>query len=81
MAGPGMTQLVRWLLQDRGGALSADHEVRLDDRSWQFEAFADLDRYLRRYAVPTAWPTNGDCGRGWPLNSRARSRSNNRGSG
>jgi hypothetical protein len=42
----------RWLLQDRGGALIADHEVRLDDRSWQFEAFADLDRYLRRYAVP-----------------------------
>lgn len=42
----------RWLLQSPGGALVVDHQVQLDSRCWQFEAFADLGRYLRRYAAP-----------------------------
>jgi len=30
----------------------ADHEVRLDTEAWQLEAFTDLWRYLRSYALP-----------------------------
>jgi hypothetical protein len=32
----------RWVLTRPGGTLVADHEVRLDERCWQYEAFADL---------------------------------------
>ncbi len=42
----------RWALTDEAGALVADHEVRLDDKSWQYEAFADLRGYLRWHVAP-----------------------------
>jgi tetratricopeptide (TPR) repeat protein len=42
----------RWVLTDDSGALVADHEVRLDASSWQFEAFADLVGYLSWQAAP-----------------------------
>jgi tetratricopeptide (TPR) repeat protein len=42
----------RWVLtDDDSGAFLADHEVRLDASSWQFEAFADLAGYLE-WRVP-----------------------------
>ena len=45
--------LTRWrlLLTDEIGAALADHEVRLDQASWQFEAFTDLARYLSWHAA------------------------------
>jgi hypothetical protein len=43
----------RWVLLDAAsGALVAEHDVRLDDRSWQHEAFADLRAYLRWHMAP-----------------------------
>jgi hypothetical protein len=42
----------RWVLTGTGGALVADHEVRLDPGCWQFEAFGDLLGYLRWHAAP-----------------------------
>jgi len=42
----------RWVLADDSGAFVADHEVRLDASSWQFEAFADLAGYLSWRAAP-----------------------------
>jgi CHAT domain len=41
-----------WRLKDHNGLALADHEVRLDTASWQYEAFLDLDGYLRRNLVP-----------------------------
>lgn len=38
-AGPGRW---RWVLTGPGGTFLADHEVRLDTRCWQFEAFSSL---------------------------------------
>ena len=42
----------RWALTGAGGALVADHEVRLDGGCWQFEAFGDLLGYLSWHAAP-----------------------------
>ena len=42
----------RWVLTDDSGAFVADHEVRLDVSSWQFEAFADLSGYLSWNVAP-----------------------------
>ena len=42
----------RWVLIGPGGSLIADHQVRLDAGCWQFEAFADLRRYLRWHVAP-----------------------------
>jgi hypothetical protein len=41
----------RWVLKDESGAFMADHEVRLDEGSWQFEAFTDLEYYISSYAA------------------------------
>ena len=42
----------RWVLTDTAGGFLADHEVRLDPRSWEFEAFADLRYYVSWHAAP-----------------------------
>jgi hypothetical protein len=42
----------RWVLTDSSGAFLADHEVRLDPASWEFEAFADLRGYLQWHCAP-----------------------------
>ena len=42
----------RWVLSGLDGTPIADHEVRLDVGSWQFEAFADLPGYLNWRAAP-----------------------------
>jgi hypothetical protein len=47
--GPGRW---RWVLTGSGGEFVADHEVRLDTGCWQFEAFTDLERYLRWRVSP-----------------------------
>jgi hypothetical protein len=36
----------RWVLLSSDGTLLAEHEVRLDPESWQFEAFIDLHQYM-----------------------------------
>ncbi|HET6189646.1 MAG TPA: CHAT domain-containing protein [Trebonia sp.] len=36
----------RWALHSSDGTLLAEHEVRLDPESWQFEAFTDLHQYM-----------------------------------
>jgi hypothetical protein len=41
-----------WVLTDAVGGFLADHEVRLDPASWQFEAFADLQHYVSWHAAP-----------------------------
>lgn len=42
----------RWVLADASGALIADHDVRIDDSSWQYEAFTDLEYYISSFAAP-----------------------------
>jgi tetratricopeptide (TPR) repeat protein len=42
----------RWVLTGPGMAFVADHEVRLDGRCWQYEAFADLLGYLDWHVAP-----------------------------
>ena len=42
----------RWILADRDGKPIADHEVRLDTRCWQYEAFTDMPRYLQWHVAP-----------------------------
>jgi hypothetical protein len=42
----------RWVLTRPGGALVADHEVRLDRQCWQYEAFTDLLGYLGWHSAP-----------------------------
>ncbi|MGH8904948.1 MAG: CHAT domain-containing protein [Egibacteraceae bacterium] len=42
----------RWRLTEPGGAFVADHTVCLDERTAEYEAFADLYRYLRWNAAP-----------------------------
>jgi hypothetical protein len=42
----------RFRLTHPDGAFAADHRVALDPRQWEYEAFADLHRYLRANAVP-----------------------------
>jgi tetratricopeptide (TPR) repeat protein len=41
----------RWVLQ-AGDRVLASHDARLDDRDWQFGAFADLPGYLHLHAAP-----------------------------
>jgi tetratricopeptide (TPR) repeat protein len=41
-----------WRLKDQNGVTVADHEVRLDTASWQYDAFLDLYGYLRRNVAP-----------------------------
>ena len=41
----------RWVLTDAAGAFIADHEVRVDERSSQYEAFNDLEYYISSYAA------------------------------
>ncbi len=41
----------RWVLSESGKFL-ADHEVRLDPATWQYEAFTDLLGYLSLHAAP-----------------------------
>jgi hypothetical protein len=41
-----------WRLRGPNGIVLADHEVRLDTQSWQYEAFLDLHGYLRRNTGP-----------------------------
>jgi hypothetical protein len=65
----------RWVLKDETGAFIADHEVRLDEGSWQYEAFTDtavVDRYLDRFSAGRS-PAAGrgvtiaqHAGIGWP---------------
>ncbi len=45
----------RWALTGPGGALVADHEVRLDRGCWQFEAFSDLLGYVGWHVAPDRW--------------------------
>jgi hypothetical protein len=42
----------QWLLTGRDGEVMADHMVRLDPGSWQYEAFADLLGYLSWHVAP-----------------------------
>ncbi len=42
----------RWRLTEPGGAFVADHTVHLDTSAAEYEAFADLYRYLRWNAAP-----------------------------
>lgn len=42
----------RWVLTDQAGSFLADHYVRLDEASWQFEAFGDLVAYLSWHVAP-----------------------------
>ena len=42
----------RWVLTGPGGKFLADHQVDLDAGRWEFEAFSDLQGYLRRYVAP-----------------------------
>jgi tetratricopeptide (TPR) repeat protein len=42
----------RWTLTDSNGAFIADHEVRLNEADWQYEAFTDLLGYLSWHAAP-----------------------------
>ena len=42
----------RWVLTGADGGALADHEVRLDQTSWQFEAFGDLTGYLAWHVAP-----------------------------
>jgi tetratricopeptide (TPR) repeat protein len=45
----------RWVLTDLSGAIIADHEVRVDERSWHYEAIADLQYYIASYAAPDSY--------------------------
>jgi hypothetical protein len=42
----------RWVPTDSSSEFVADHEMRLDAASWQYEAFGDLRRYLQRNCAP-----------------------------
>jgi tetratricopeptide (TPR) repeat protein len=43
----------RWRLTEaEGGAFVADEQVRLNEEDWQFEAYSDLDGFLRWRAAP-----------------------------
>lgn len=42
----------RWVLTQPGGSLVAEHEVRLDVGSWQYEAFRNLRAYLHWHVAP-----------------------------
>jgi hypothetical protein len=42
----------RWELTDGDGRVTTRHEVRLDPRAPQFEAFLDIPGYVRRHTAP-----------------------------
>ncbi|GAA4619299.1 hypothetical protein GCM10023195_87140 [Actinoallomurus liliacearum] len=42
----------RWVLTGPGGRFLGDHEVRLDETDWQYEAFTDLRAYLLWHTAP-----------------------------
>jgi hypothetical protein len=42
----------RWVLRDSSGTVVAEHTVALDASRWQFEAFADMRRYVWWHAAP-----------------------------
>src|SRR5215469_1769109 len=42
----------RWVLTEPGGGFVADHRVRLDAGESEYEAFTDLEGYLRWRADP-----------------------------
>ena len=51
-AAPGGGLAWRWVLTEPGGAFVADHQVRLEAGEPGYEAFTDLDGYLRWRADP-----------------------------
>ena len=42
----------RWTLTGAGGIFLADHEVRLDETDWEYDAFTDLLEYLSWHVAP-----------------------------
>jgi tetratricopeptide (TPR) repeat protein len=48
------------VLTDSAGAFINDHEVRLDPKDWQFEAFNDLTGYLSWHVAPDRRPADED---------------------
>jgi hypothetical protein len=42
----------RWVLTGPGGKWLADHQVDVDTSCWEFEAFTDLQGYLRWHTAP-----------------------------
>ena len=42
----------QWVLTEASGKPMAEHEVRLDPGHWQFEAFTNLQEYLRWHVAP-----------------------------
>jgi tetratricopeptide (TPR) repeat protein len=50
----------RWVLTGVSGGIIADHEVRADERSWQYEAFTDLQYYVSSYAAPDSYAEDGE---------------------
>ncbi|MCO5989704.1 hypothetical protein NE235_26700 [Actinoallomurus spadix] len=42
----------RWVLTGPGGRFLGDHEVRLDEADWRYEAFTDLRAYLLWHTAP-----------------------------
>jgi hypothetical protein len=42
----------RWVLTGPEGTFVTGHDVRLDEKCWQYEAFYDLQGYLRTYVAP-----------------------------
>jgi tetratricopeptide (TPR) repeat protein len=41
----------RWVLTDVSGAFLADHEVRVDERGSQYEAFTNMEDYISSFAA------------------------------
>lgn len=42
----------RWVLTEPGGRFVDDHDVRLNESEWQYEAFRDLRGYVALHAAP-----------------------------
>ncbi|MCO5996344.1 CHAT domain-containing protein [Actinoallomurus rhizosphaericola] len=42
----------RWVLTGPGGRFLGDHDVRLDETDWRYEAFTDLRSYLLWHTAP-----------------------------
>jgi hypothetical protein len=45
----------RWRLLNADGVYVTDHQVEIDATAWQFEAFTNLDNYLKWAASPDRW--------------------------
>jgi tetratricopeptide (TPR) repeat protein len=45
----------RWVLTTRAGEFLADHDVRLDTASWEFEALTGMPEYLHWHVAPDRW--------------------------